>query len=89
MIEAVRKERGTGPVMMLSNDKERNVDAMNVFKSMEPYKLERGSLEGAIGEGPILIGLPDNGLMNFILGDTNAIRITEADFLGLKSISTE
>ena len=64
-------------------------DAMNVFKSMKPYKFEQGFLKGTIGEGSILIELPDNGLMNFILGDTNAIRITEADFLELKSIFTE
>lgn len=64
-------------------------DAMNVFKSMKPYKFEQGFIKGTIGEGSILIELPDNGLMNFILGDTNAIRITEADFLELKSIFTE
>lgn len=64
-------------------------DAMNVFKSMKPYKFEQGFLKGTIGEGSILIELPDNGLMNFILGDTNAIRVTEADFLELKSIFTE
>ena len=64
-------------------------DAMNVFKSMKPHKFEQGFIKGTIGEGSILIELPDNGLMNFILGDTNAIRITEADFLELKSIFTE
>lgn len=64
-------------------------DAMNVFKSMKPYKFEQGFLKGTIGEGSILVELPDNALMNFILGETNAIRITEADFLELKSIFTE
>lgn len=64
-------------------------DAMNVFKGMKPYKFELGLLKGTIEEGSILIELPDNGLMNFILGETNAIRITEADFLELKSIFTE
>lgn len=64
-------------------------DAMNVFKTMKPYKFEQGFIKGTIGEGSILIELPDNGIMNFILGDTNAIRITEADFLELKSTFTE
>lgn len=64
-------------------------DAMNVFKSMKPYKFELGLLKGTIEEGSILIELPDDGIMSFILGDTNAIRITEADFLELKSIFTE
>ena len=64
-------------------------DAMNVFKSMKPYKFEQGFLKGTIGEGSILVELPDNALMNFILGETNVIRITEADFLELKSIFTE
>lgn len=64
-------------------------DAMNVFKSMKPYKFEQGFIKGTIGEGSILVELPDNALMNFILGETNAIRITEADFWELKSIFTE
>ena len=33
-------------------------DAMNVFKSMKPYKFEQGFLKGTIGEGSILIELP-------------------------------
>ena len=44
-------------------------DAMNVFKSMKPYKFEQGFLKGTIGEGSILVELPDNALMNFILGE--------------------
>lgn len=34
-------------------------DAMNIFKSMKPYKFEQGFLKGTIGEGSILIELPD------------------------------
>ena len=64
-------------------------DMMNIFKTMKPYKFEQGFFKGTIGEGSILLELPDNGLMNFIIGDTNAIRITEADFLELKSIFTD
>lgn len=64
-------------------------DMMNVFKTMKPYRFEHGFLRGTIGDGSILVELPDNGFMNFILGDTNAIRITEADFLELKKIFTE
>ncbi len=64
-------------------------DVMNIFKTMKPYKFEQGFIKGTIGQGSILIELPDNGLMNFFLGDSNAIRITEADFLELKSIFTE
>lgn len=64
-------------------------DMMNVFKTMKPYRFEQGFLRGTIGDGSILVELPDNGFMNFILGDTNAIRITETDFLELKSIFTD
>ena len=42
-------------------------DAMNVFKIMKPYKFEQGFLKGTIGEGSILIELPDNGLMTLTL----------------------
>lgn len=64
-------------------------DMMNIFKTMKPYKFEQGFIKGTIGQGSILFELPDNGLINFIVGDSNAIRITEADFLELKSIFTE
>ena len=64
-------------------------DMMNVFKTMKPYRFEQGFLRGTIGAGSILVELPDNGLMNLIFGETNAIRITEEDFLELKSIFTD
>ena len=64
-------------------------DMMNVFKTMKPYRFEQGFLRGTIGAGSILVELPDNGLMNLVFGETNAIRITEADFLELKSIFTD
>lgn len=64
-------------------------DMMNLFKTMKPYKFEQGVFKGTIGQGSVLLELPDNGLVNFIMGDNNAIRITEADLMELKSIFTE
>lgn len=64
-------------------------DMMNLFKTMKPYKFEQGIVKGTIGEGSILLELPDNQLTSFIMGGNNAIRITEPDFLQLKSIFTD
>lgn len=64
-------------------------DMMNFFKTMKPYKFEQGFIKCTIGEGSILFELPDNQLTSFIMGGNNAIRITEPDFIQLKSIFTD
>lgn len=61
-------------------------DALSMFKTMPETPFDMGLFRGTIGNGMIRVQLPDNPLVSLFMGNTGAIRITEADFKELKHV---
>jgi len=64
-------------------------DLMATLDEAEETPFVCGLLRGTIGKGMIRFQLPDNPIMSLLFGNSQAIRITTADFKELKSMVTE
>jgi len=64
-------------------------DLMTTLDEAEETPFGCGLLRGTIGKGMIRFQLPDNPIMSLLFGNSQAIRITTADFKELKSMVTE
>lgn len=77
-------------------DENGNIDASTLFtdviallKGMEETPFDIGLMKGTIGKGKVCISLPDNVLLNLILGNKRTLTFGEDDFLELKSLLME
>lgn len=61
-------------------------DFMQMFRDMDEVDFGNGIIEGTLGKGAIRFILPNSPITNLLFGDTEAIKITDADILELKKI---
>lgn len=61
-------------------------DMMSMFREMDELPFGKGFVHGTIGKGAIRFQLPDNPVVNLLFGNTGALKITENDFMELKSL---
>lgn len=61
-------------------------DLMAMFNESDEVPFGAGFLRGAIGKGVIRFQLPDNPIMTLLFGNSQAIKITSADFMELKDM---
>lgn len=64
-------------------------DLMTMFNEADETPFGSGLLRGTIGKGVIRFRLPDNPLMTLLFGNSQAIKITSADFMDLKDMLTK
>jgi len=63
-------------------------DLMTMFRDSEEIPFGHGLLHGTIGKGVIRFQLPDSPVFSILFGDSQAIKITAADFADLRELLT-
>ena len=61
-------------------------DLMSIFKTMDEISFGNESIQGTIGKGIIRLTLPDNPIISFLFGNTQAVKITTDDLNELKEL---
>lgn len=64
-------------------------DLMAMFNEADEVPFGTGLLRGTVGKGMVRFQLPDNPIMTLLFGNSQAIKITSADFMELKNMITE
>ncbi len=61
----------------------------DMFKELEPHKYQFEFLDIEVGRGEVAFHLPQNMMIDLILGKSGTIRMTADDILELKDLLTE
>lgn len=64
-------------------------DCMKMFKDMDEMPFSIGGIKGSVGKGIIRIPVPENMFTSMVFGNMGAIKITDADFIELKTLIEE
>lgn len=88
-----KKDGMVDNVMLFITDKEGKLDigdffeeAMKMFDEMPIQTKKVFGLDVNIGKGAVEAKMPDNFLMNMLMGSTGSIKFTSADFMELKTL---